>query len=132
MNAFDFIVTVALGSTLATILLSKDVSWTEGATALALLVGLQFVVAWASTKSRIFRRSVTSRPLILLLHGEVIPAALQKSRLTESQLMQAIRSGGYGDVSMVGAVILEPNGKLSVIGQSSLGSGSSLPSADRR
>ena len=30
MNAFDFIVTVALGSTLATVLLSQDVALAEG------------------------------------------------------------------------------------------------------
>ena len=43
LNAFDFVVTVALGSTLATILLSSDVAWAEGATALILLAALQFV-----------------------------------------------------------------------------------------
>ena len=37
MNAFDLVVTVALGSTLATILLSKDVALAEGLLALALL-----------------------------------------------------------------------------------------------
>jgi uncharacterized membrane protein YcaP (DUF421 family) len=35
LNAFDLVVTVAFGSTLATILLSSDVSWSEGAAALA-------------------------------------------------------------------------------------------------
>lgn len=41
MNAFDLIVTVALGSTLATILLSKDVALAEGLLALLLLIALQ-------------------------------------------------------------------------------------------
>jgi uncharacterized membrane protein YcaP (DUF421 family) len=40
MNAFDFVVTVALGSTLATILLSKSVTLAQGSLALALLIGL--------------------------------------------------------------------------------------------
>ena len=48
LNAFDLVVSVALGSTLATILLNSDVSWAEGATALALLAALQFVVAWTT------------------------------------------------------------------------------------
>ncbi|MEZ6111860.1 MAG: hypothetical protein R3C99_12705 [Pirellulaceae bacterium] len=34
MNAFDLIVTVALGSTLATVLLSKDVTLAQGSLAL--------------------------------------------------------------------------------------------------
>ena len=56
LNAFDFVVTVALGSTLATILLSSSVSWLEGLTALILLAGLQFVVAWSSSRRSEERR----------------------------------------------------------------------------
>jgi uncharacterized membrane protein YcaP (DUF421 family) len=44
MNAFDLIVTVALGSTLATILLDRELPLAEGMLAFALLIGLQFVV----------------------------------------------------------------------------------------
>lgn len=127
MNAFDFVVTVALGSTLATILLNKDVSWVEGTTALALLAGLQFLVAWLSVNWRGLRRAVTSQSVVLVSNGIIDTNAVRASRLTESQVMQAVRSGGYGDVSLVGAVVLEPNGTLSVIGKDSLGSGSALP-----
>ncbi len=56
LNAFDFVVTVALGSTLATVVLSGDVAWTEGALALALLALLQYAVAWATTRVRGLRR----------------------------------------------------------------------------
>ena len=44
MNAFDLVMTVALGSTLATVLLTESVALAEGALAFALLIGLQFVV----------------------------------------------------------------------------------------
>ena len=43
-NAFDFIVTIALGSTLASVIISRDVPLMEGVSALGLLVGLQFVI----------------------------------------------------------------------------------------
>jgi uncharacterized membrane protein YcaP (DUF421 family) len=52
MNAFDFVVTVAPGSTLATVLLTEDVALADGALAFALLVGLQFVVTWSSVRAR--------------------------------------------------------------------------------
>jgi uncharacterized membrane protein YcaP (DUF421 family) len=130
MNAFDFIVTVALGSTLATILLSADVSWAEGTTALALLAALQLLVAWFSTRWPLFRRAVTSRPVLLVREGALDPAQIRANRLTESQVMQAVRSGGYGDLALVGAVVLEPNGTLSVVGRDTLGTGSALPGGD--
>ena len=65
LNAFDFVVTVALGSTLATVLLSKDVALADGALAFALLIGLQFVVTWSSVRARWVRQLVTGEPLIL-------------------------------------------------------------------
>ena len=46
LNAFDLVVTVAIGSTLATILLSNDVALAEGIAALTLLAALQFAVAF--------------------------------------------------------------------------------------
>jgi hypothetical protein len=44
MNAFGLVVTVALGSTLATVLPAKDVVVVEGAFAFARLIGLRFTV----------------------------------------------------------------------------------------
>jgi hypothetical protein len=61
LNAFDLVVTVALGSTLATILLSADVSWSEGVLALVLLVALQFVVAWTTSRWPAARSALTAR-----------------------------------------------------------------------
>lgn len=55
MKAFDFVVTVALGSTLATVLLSKDVALAEGVAAFTLLVLLQYFVTFASVRSSRFR-----------------------------------------------------------------------------
>ncbi len=62
MNAFDFVVTVALGSTLATVLLSKDVALAEGALAFALLLFLQFGITWLAVRSQIVSHLVKSNP----------------------------------------------------------------------
>ena len=126
LNAFGFIVTVALGSIFATILLSSDVSWTEGVVALALVAALQFVVAWVSARWPKARGAFTSSPALLLVDGELRHDALRANRLTESEVRQAVRSTGTGDLSEVAAVVLETNGKLSVIPSSKLGNGSAL------
>ncbi|MFC4430978.1 DUF421 domain-containing protein [Citricoccus alkalitolerans] len=126
LNAFDFVVTVALGSTLATILLSADVSFTEGVTALGLLAGLQFLVATVSAHWQRTRAGLTSRPVLLLADGQVRHEALKRNRLAESELRQAVRMQGTGDLSQVKAVVLETNGKLSIITTSQYGNGSAL------
>ena len=83
LNAFDFVVTVALGSTLATVLLSSTVALAEGVAALVLLVGLQYVVAWASTRSRRVEQFVKSEPA-LVYHDGFLPAAMRRERVTVS------------------------------------------------
>lgn len=126
LNAFDFIVTVAFGSTLATILLSSDVAFFEGLAALALLAGLQFIIAWASAHVPGTRSAVTARPVALVISGQIQHAQLRRNRLSESEVLQAVRSTGSGDLSDVAAVVLETNGTISVIPQSKLGNGSAL------
>lgn len=126
LNAFDFIVTVALGSTLATILLSSDVAYLEGLAALALLAGLQFVVAWVSARWPGARGAITAKPVALVVDGGLQEDELRRNRLTESEVLQAVRGSGSGDLSSVAAVVLETNGKLSVIPQGKLGNGSAL------
>ncbi|MGM1029828.1 MAG: DUF421 domain-containing protein [Actinomycetota bacterium] len=130
LNAFDFVVTVALGSTLATVLLSSDVAWAEGVTALALLAGLQFVIAWLTTRWQPLRKIVTSSPQVLLRDGRFDAAALRAARLTEAEIRQAVRSSGTGDLADVAAVVLESNGSISVISQSRIGDGSALADLD--
>lgn len=126
LNAFDFIVTVAIGSTLATILLSSDVAFLEGIAALVLLAGLQFVVAWASAHVPGARAAVTARPVALVVSGDLQRDQLRRNRLSESEVLQAVRSTGSGDLSTIAAVVLETNGNISVISKSGLGNGSAL------
>ena len=126
LNAFDFVVTVALGSTLATILLSKDVALVEGVAALALLAGLQYLVAIVSSRWPVTRVAITSRPTLLLFEGRVRSDALRRHRLTVSELRQALRMQGVGDVAQVKAVVLETNGTMSIITEGKYGDGSAL------
>ncbi|WP_323791402.1 DUF421 domain-containing protein [Nocardioides sp.] len=126
LNAFDLVVTVALGSTLATIFLSKDVSWTEGAVALAILALLQMTVAVLTSRFPVARSAFTAGPTLLLLDGEMRDDALRSARLTETEVCQAVRSSGVGALSAVAAVVLETDGSLSVISRDQAGDRSAL------
>ena len=97
-NAFDLIVTVALGSTLATVLLSKDVALAEGVLAFGLLVGLQFVVAWLSVRSATVRRLVKSDPRLLFYRGEFLRDAMRGERVTEGEVVAAVRAQGVAAI----------------------------------
>lgn len=115
MNAFDMVVTIALGSTLASILLSKDVSLLQGGVAMGLLIGLQYAVTWSSVRVGWVRRVVTSEPSLLLFQGALQHASLRRCRVTEAELRVALRQAGLVSFSQVQAIVLENDASFTVI-----------------
>lgn len=130
LNAFDLVVTVALGSTLATIFLDKNVSWVEGSMALATLAFLQFVVASLTTRFG-GRAVVTATPTLVVRDGQVLENALREQRMTRAEIWQAARSSGVGDIGMVAAAVLETDGTVSVITRQHAGDHSALTDVPR-
>ncbi len=115
LNAFDLVVTVALGSTLATVLLSKDVALAEGAVAFAMLAALQYGVARASIRWRWFRDAVRAEPRLLLKDGALCREAMDAERVTGDEVNAALRQHGIGRIADAAAVVLETDGSLSAI-----------------
>ncbi|MFC7610940.1 MFS transporter [Teichococcus aestuarii] len=115
LNAFDLIVTVALGSTLATVLLNNSVALAEGVLAFALLAGLQYAVA-LSVRSTRFDALVKSEPSLLLHKGRFLDAALRAQRVTRDEVLSALRAAGVPGPEQALAVVLETDGTLSVLG----------------
>ena len=115
MNAFDLIVTVALGSILATILLSKDVALADGVTALATLIGLQFVIAWLSVRFERVSQLVKAEPTLLVHDGEMCRDAMRRERVVEAEVQAAVRKQGMDTLAEAKSVILETDGSFSVI-----------------
>lgn len=115
LNAFDLVVTVALGSTLASMLLSPSTALAQGVAAFATLIGLQTLVAWLSSRSERVDSLVKSTPTLLLYQGRILDDALRAERVTEEEVRTAIREAGLSRVSEVEAVVLESSGSLSCV-----------------
>jgi uncharacterized membrane protein YcaP (DUF421 family) len=122
LNAFDLVVTVAMGSTLASMLLSKNVALAEGMTAFVLLISLQYVVAWLSVRSDRFAELVRSDAALLVRNGEMCRGTMRRERITEEEVLTVIRQSSASDPDDVTAVILETDGSFSVIGRQADGS----------
>ena len=134
LNAFDMIVTVALGSTLASAILSRSTPLIEALTAFATLVALQWIVAWASVRFRSVAKIVRSEPALLVRNGEVLYGALRRERITETELMTVIRQSSARTQDNTAAVILETDGSFSVVAEQGSDDGTAYARAglDRR
>ncbi|CAA9346227.1 MAG: FIG00989832: hypothetical protein, partial [uncultured Chloroflexia bacterium] len=105
MNAFDLVVTVALGSTLATVLLTKSVALADGLTAFALLIFLQYVITWLSVRFTFVSRLVKSEPTLLVYDGHFLPGALRAERVTQEEILAELRLQGLASVAEAAAVV---------------------------
>lgn len=118
LNAFDLVITVALGSTLSSAIISKGVPLAQGLFALTLLVLLQYAVTWTQIRSNRVQRWIKATPRDLLRDGAFEETALREERVTRQEVEAAVRGAGYWSLADIGRVVLETDGSLSVIPQS--------------
>jgi uncharacterized membrane protein YcaP (DUF421 family) len=114
LNAFDLVVTVALGSTLSAILLQESIALAEGLVALALLIAAQYLVTFLSIRSQRFASLVRSEPALLAKDGRALEDAMKRERITHHEVLSAVRANGGNDISDVEFLILESDGTISV------------------
>ena len=126
LNAFDFVVTVALGSTLATILVSKDLAFAQGLAAFGVLIGAQYAVTWAQVRSPRVRAAVKSDPALLFYRGGFLVQALRRERVTEDEVRAAARGSAVAGLADVEAVVLETDGTIAVVRRAPAGGTSTL------
>ncbi len=130
LNAFDFVVTVALGSTLATTILNTSIGLADGVLALFILILLQLIVARISTRIEWSGKAIKSEPRLLFHEGRFLESAMKAKRVRREEILQVVRSQGIAAIDEIEFVVLETNGKMSVIPKSSTGVTSALKNID--
>lgn len=117
MNAFDFIVTIALGSCLAAVSLNKSIALAEGAVVFFTLIFLQFVITWLSVRVKAVRKIVSGEPVMLLYQGKFLKETMKKERITAAEIFIAARAKGLSSLADIAVVVLETTGDITIVGQ---------------
>ena len=115
MNAFDLIITMAIGSTLATVILDINVSLSEGVVALGLLVLLQVILSYISVRNKKISFLIKSSPTLIAYKGKLLKKNMITERIDEDEVWAALRDNGLSSLEEVDAVVLESNGNLTII-----------------
>jgi len=123
LNAFDFVVTVALGSTLSYMMLNL-VPLLEGVVVLMLIIFMQYLFAWTARSSTNMEHLVNAVPQLLFYEGRFVEDAMKREALTEEEVYATVRHAGIDQIEHVKAVVMELNGQISVI-KKTTGSGKS-------
>ncbi|MBA6151416.1 DUF421 domain-containing protein [Gelidibacter maritimus] len=114
MSSFDFAMTVAVGSMIATTILSDSVSFLEGA------VGLLFVYIFQLTAAffrryKWFRKISDNQPTLIMDGENILSENMKKVRVTEGDLRSKLREANVVKLSEVKAVIFESTGDMVVL-----------------
>lgn len=114
MSSFDFAMTIAVGSLMASTLISKDPPLLQGVVALAAIFGLQKAISIARRFSW-FSRILDNEPMLLMRDGEVLTQNLERARVTLDDLRSKLREANILERSQVRAVVFETTGDISVL-----------------
>lgn len=115
LSAFDVVVTIAIGSLLASTAVSRDASYAQGITALLTLLVLQVVVAAGRRRFSSLARLLEFEPRVVVRDGRVdLDESPLGAQLTRGELESALRQHGVFDSARVRLVVLEPTGRFSI------------------
>lgn len=103
LNSFDFIMTIAIGSIFATVITDKSISLVEGLAMISILVVLQFIITFLSSRFDGFNKMIKSEPTLVFYKGEFLKKRMKKERVAEDEIMQAVKNSGSGSMEEVAA-----------------------------
>ena len=115
MSGFDFVITVALGSTFGRLITAKDVTLTESVAAFLLLIVLQLGFAFLNMRFGWFSQLTKSKPTLLFYKGSFLYDNIYECRVNKDEILGVIREQGIESLDDVEAVVLEISGGWSVV-----------------
>ncbi|SDS74525.1 Protein of unknown function [Gillisia sp. Hel1_33_143] len=114
MSSFDFAMTVAVGSMIASTILTKSVSLLDGMIGLFFVYLLQLTAAYLR-RWKIFQKLIDNTPLLLMDGDKILYQNLKKARVTETDLRSKLREANVIKIEQVKAVTFETTGDIVVL-----------------
>ncbi len=112
---FDLVLLLILSNAVQNSMSGGDNSLVGGLLIAAVLVGVNFVVGYATYRNKKLEELIEGRPQIIIHNGKLYEDVMAKCQLTHHELDAALRQAGCESVSGVRSAILENNGTISVI-----------------
>lgn len=131
LSAFDALVTVALGTAMGTTALPPHPAVIDGLVVLATLLVLQVSIAALRRRSELAQRLTDFVPEVVVRDGEIEKASgFGSARLTDAEIRSELRRHGVQGLATVGMLVLEPDGRFSLLPVDEMSSGAASHDSD--
>ncbi len=115
LTPVGYMVIALLGSAVETALYRGSNWLSAGLVSAATLVAADYATSLLVNRWPLLRRWLVGGPVVLIHHGQMVPSHLRQVRLTEQDLMAAIRERGYDSIDQVRFAVLEVDGSVGVV-----------------
>lgn len=115
LSMFDYINSITIGSIAAEMAMNTENAYLKPFMAMIVYAAFSILLSKIAQKSTPLRRIINGKSIILYIHGEFYRNNLKKARMEINELLMECRVNGYFDLSQIEAIILEPNGKVSIL-----------------
>ena len=113
---FELVTLVVIGDLIQQGVTHNDFSLTGASLAIGTFAFWTVVIGWISYLSPRAEKLMTGEPSVIVRDGEILRHNMRSERMTVMELESEMRLAGIARISDVAWAILEPNGKISFIG----------------
>lgn len=115
MTPFEFVSLVVVGDFVQQAVTHNDYSVTGAALAIGTFGFWALILGWLGFRSKRVRNLLDGEPRVLVRHGEIQRAMLERDKIPIDELFSEMRLAGIASLKQVDWAILETNGKISFI-----------------
>jgi uncharacterized membrane protein YcaP (DUF421 family) len=116
---FDLVLLLVLSNAVQNSMNGGDNSLTGGLVSATTLVVLNYLVGYATYRSKVIEELIEGRPQVLIHNGKLQQKVMARSQITHHELAAALRQAGCAEVGHCQSAMLENNGSISVIAHKS-------------
>lgn len=115
INLFDYINSITIGSIAAELASSEPRDFLKPLIAIVVYGLATVLISLIASKSRKARKILAGKATVIMDNDKIYRSALKKTKLDLDEFLGMLRVNGFFDLSQVKTVILEANGRMSIL-----------------
>jgi len=115
MTPFDLVVILLIANAVQNAMVGPDTSVTGGLIAAAVLIAVNYGLAFGRERIPLLKGAVEGTPTLLISDGEFVEEHLRREGLDKDEVLMAIREHGVAEVKDVRMAVLETDGSISIV-----------------
>lgn len=118
LSLFDYVIGISIGNFAAEATLDVDSNFFNSLLAVLTFGLVSYIVSILTMKSIVLRRFFIGVPTIIMQNGKIIEKNMKKLKIDINDLLEQVRTSGYYDIFELEYIIMEANGKISILPKS--------------